>query len=114
MPSIFVNTGWVGRKLTPQEILSVLDTPCAIFKAVDQNAFLIKDSKFAEVIPIVVPLKSLQEISRDLFRFEKSVERSHIIPIYNVMRLGPEVAVTPTIYDEIDQAKIAKNDEHYL
>ena len=111
VPSVFSRTGWVRRKLTPPEILSVLDTPGEIIKTIDRKRSLLEERNFNEVIPVVVPVKTLQEITRILFKFEKPIEKKHMIPIYDVMRLAPEISGIPHIYDEIDQAKVAKNDD---
>ena len=111
VPSIFSTTGWVRRTLSPPEILSAIDTPGEIIKAIDRKSSLLEGAELEEVIPLAVPLKTLQEITRILFNFEKQVERKHIIPIYDIMRLGPEVSGIPHIYDEIDQTKVAKNDD---
>ena len=110
VPSVFSKTGWVRRTLTPPEILSVIDTPGEIIKSIDRKRSLVEEGKFKEMIPLVVPVKTLQEVTRILFKFDKPIEKRHIIPIYDVMRLAPEISGIPHIYDEINQSKVAKND----
>ena len=70
VPSVFTRAGWVRRTLSTPEILSVLDTPSGIIKAIDRKMSLLKGTKLEEIIPSVVPLKTLQEVTRILFAFE--------------------------------------------
>ena len=111
VPSVFSKTGWVRRHLTSPEIMSVLDTPGEIIKAIDREKTIMGGRKLEDVIPLAIPVKTLQEITRILFRFDKPTEKEHFIPIYDVMRLAPEISGIPHIYDEIDQTKVAKNDD---
>ena len=111
VPSVFSKTGWVRRNLTSPEILSVLDTPSEIIKAIDRDESKMREGNLEEAIPLAIPVKTLQEITRVLFEFDKPTEKQHFIPIYDVMRLAPDISGIPHIYDEIDQTKVAKNDD---
>ena len=111
VPSLFAKTKWVERQLTDAEILSVMDTPVRITKAVNESPSNIDLKNKVELVEKMIPLKILQEVSRLLFKFDIPKQRAHTIPIYDVMRLGPGVSGLDAIYDQIDQAKVAKNDD---
>ena len=112
VPSIFSKTNWVRRKLTSAEILSILDSPVQISKAVNNNTIDTKFERHHDIAKTLIPLKSIQEASRILFGFKTPKEERHTIPLYDVNRLGPELSAgLVDIYTEIDQAKVAKNDD---
>ena len=89
-----------------------MDSPVQITKAVNKNDISTRLRLSKELAQNLIPLKTtIQEASRILFGFEVPKEERHVIPIYDVARLGPEVAGLENIYSEIDQAKVAKSDD---
>ena len=111
VPSLFSKTKWVERHLTDAEVLSVMDTPVKVTKAVNESDTKINLKEKADLVGKMIPLKTLQEVGRILFKFDLPKQREHTIPIYDVMRLGPGISGLDAIYDQIDQAKAAKNDD---
>ena len=114
VPSLFSKSNWTERNLSNSEMLSIVDTPVQITKAVDAlspKAFCLRTGRKNSAFQQVVPLKSLQEVTRLLFRFDSPKPKLHTIPIYDVMRLGPEIEGLSDIYEEINQARVAKNDD---
>ena len=111
VPSLFSKTHWVRRRLTNAEILSTLDSPVQITKAINDKKVDIKCFQKEEVVKTLIPLKTIQEATRILFGFSIPKEEKHVIPIYDVNRLAPEVLGLQDIYSEIDQAKAARADD---
>ena len=111
VPSLFSKTHWVKRRLTSAEILSTLDSPVQITKAVNDKKLDIKLDQNDEVVQTLIPLKTIQETSRILFGFSIPKEERHVIPLYDVYRLAPEILGLHDIYSEIDQAMVARADD---
>ena len=112
VPSLFSSTHWVKRLLSNAEILSILDSPVQVTKAVNSDHHMIglSDDDSA-LVQLITPLKTIQEATRMLFGFRIHEEERHIIPIYDTTRLAPLIPGLQDIYTEIDQAKVAKNDD---
>ena len=108
--SVFSQTNWVTRNLSNAEILSVMDSPVQITKQVNKEDLDIHLSEKVETLEHMIPIKVLQEATRLLFDWEVPVERPHITPVYDVNHLGLTLEGLENIYDEIDQAQVAKND----
>ena len=109
-PSIFSHSRWVTRKLSNAEILSILDSPVQLSKRVNEEKLDIHLSEIPDKLDLVAPLKILQEATRIFFNWRAPVERPHAVPIYDVNRLGLKLVGLEHIYQEIDQALVAKND----
>ena len=111
VPSLFSKTHWVKRPLSNAEILSVLDSPVQITKAVNKDKHMIGLSDDDEgLVQLITPLKIIQETTRILFGFQIHKEEQHTIPIYDATRLGPLIPGLQDIYSEIDQSRVAKSD----
>ena len=111
VPLLFSKTNCVHRRFTDAEVLSMLDSQVLITKAVNENNISTELRENKELAQNLIPLIRIQEASRILFRFEIPKEERHVIPIYDVARLGPEVTGLQDIYSEFDQAKVAKSDD---
>ena len=97
LPSLFSKTNWVHRYLSDSELLSILDVPVQVTKWIDEKDKInLRDQ--GELLNKVVPLKVLQEVTRILFGWAPPIERSHIIPIYDVNRLGLKLEGLEFIY----------------
>ena len=67
--SLFSKTHWVKRRLTNAEILSTLDSPVQITKAVNDKKLEINFNQNEDLVETLIPLKTIQEASRILFGF---------------------------------------------
>ena len=112
VPSLFSKTNWVRRRLTDSEILSTLDSPVQITKAVNDRSIDSKLNQDKGLALSRIPLKTIQEVTRIFFDFNIPKAEQHTIPIYDIKRLGPTfTSGLLDIYSEIDQAKVAKSDD---
>ena len=111
VPSLFSETHWVKRLLSNAEILSALDSPVQVTKAVNKDDHIIGLSDDDEwLVQLITALKTIQEATRILFGFHIYKEEQHTIPIYDSTRLGPLIPGLQGIYSERDQARVAKSD----
>ena len=81
VPSLFSKTNWVRRRLTDAEILSTLDSPVQITKAVNDKSIDTKLNQDKMVTLSLIPLKTIQEATRILFGFNIPREEKHTIPL---------------------------------
>ena len=109
-PYLFSHSKWVTRNLSNAEILSIMDSPVQLSKRVNKEKLDIHLSEVSEKMELVVPLKILLEATRIFFNWRPPVDRPHELPIYDVNRLGLKLLGLDHIYQEIDQALVAKND----
>ena len=111
VPSLFSKAQWVNRHLTNAEMLSLFDSPVQVTKAVNSDRIDTGFFQNKDMVKILIPLKTIQEVSRILFGFANPREERHTILIYDSARLAPEIFGLQDIYSEIYQAKVAKHDD---
>ena len=111
-PSVWSSTGWVQRDLSGEEFLSTMDIPSSVI-AYATNAGVIKKGEHGSVLGSP-PLKILQEVgdmiygTRNISSENASTSEPKEEPSYI---LHSEIDGLSEIYHEINQAKVAKNDE---
>ena len=112
VPSLFSKTNWVRRRLINAAILSIMDSPVQITKAVNDKSIDTNFNQDKKLAQSLIPLKTIQDATRILFGFKVPKEEKHTIPVYDINRLGPEFSGgLLDIYSEIDQARVAKSDD---
>ena len=108
VPCIFNIPNSLGyRKLTSQEILTAMDFPKGACDHSSSETFM--SSMSGKDLATLVPLKVLQHVSTILATEEVlTLDES---PIEEKVQLAPTVPNMNLIYQEISQAKAAKNDD---
>ena len=109
LPCIFNHDGKGYRKLISQEVLTAIDFPKGVCDS--QTSDKILESLSQKEITNVVPMKVLQHVTSLLAPNKSDLPKGLESSTRKRIQLAPTVPNINLIYQEISQAKAAKNDD---
>ena len=109
VPCVYSPTGWCERELTGKEFFTAMDIPSSVIKYASAVGVFEQDRHGC--ILSTPPLKVLQEVGDMLFGTNQVEGATPPEPVKADFILHSKIDGLEEIYDEINQAKAAKNDD---